>query len=104
MTRDALLPSHGRGVRMRFERIFAERGIAVVADNAVIRVEPGSLMCADGRRIGFDEALWVTAAGAAPWLAETGLPLDAGGLCRDRRVPALSRRCRGSLPPATSRR
>ena len=79
VTRDALLPSHGRGVRMRFERILAERGIAVVADNAVIRVEPGSLMCADGRRIGFDEALWVTAAGAAPWLADTGLPLTAAG-------------------------
>src|SRR6202023_606007 len=30
-------------------------------------------------RIEFDEALWVTEAGAAPWLAETALPLTPGG-------------------------
>ena len=29
--------------------------------------------------VAFDEALWVTEAAAAPWLAETGLALDAGG-------------------------
>jgi selenide,water dikinase len=79
VTRDRLLPSHNRRVRLIFERILAEHGIAVVADDGVIRVEPGSLVCADGRRIEFDEALWVTAAGAAPWLADTGLPLTAAG-------------------------
>jgi selenide, water dikinase len=79
VTRDALLPSHNRGVRDQFERIFAERGITVMTGSAVVRVEPGALVCADGRRIEFDEALWVTEAGAARWLAETGLPLTAGG-------------------------
>jgi selenide, water dikinase len=79
VTREALLPSHNRRVRHLFERIFAERGIDVLTGSAVIRVEAGALVCADGRRIGFDEALWVTEAGAAPWLARTGLPLTAGG-------------------------
>jgi selenide, water dikinase len=79
VTDDALLPTHNRRVRRRFERIFARRGIALVAGTAVIGVEPGTLVCADGGRIVFDEALWVTAAGAAPWLADTGLPLTAGG-------------------------
>ena len=79
VTREALLPSHNRGVRRMFERIFADRRIAVVAGDAVIRVEPGMLICADGRRVEFDEALWVTEAGAAPWLADTGLPLTDGG-------------------------
>jgi selenide, water dikinase len=79
VTRDALLPSHNRSVRHRFERIFAERRIAVAAGSAVTRVEPGRLVCADGSRIEFDEALWVTEAGAAPWLAETGLPLTGSG-------------------------
>jgi selenide, water dikinase len=79
VTREALLPSHNRGVRRRVARIFAERGIALAVGNAVLRVEPGVLVCADGRRIAFDEALWVTEAGAASWLAETGLPLTVGG-------------------------
>ena len=79
VTRDELLSSHNPRVRRQFARIFAERGIAVVAGNPVVRVEPGFLWCASGRRIGFDEALWVTEAGAAAWLAETGLPLVPGG-------------------------
>ena len=79
VTREALLPSHNPRVRHRFKRIFAERRIDVLTGSAVIRVEPGQLVCADGRQIAFDEALWVTEAGAAPWLAKTGLSLTAGG-------------------------
>jgi selenide, water dikinase len=79
VTRDGLLPSHNRRVRQRFERIFAERGICLVAGSPVIRVESGALICADGRCVEFDEALWVTEAGTAPWLAETGLPLTEAG-------------------------
>jgi selenide,water dikinase len=79
VTREALLPSHSRRVARHFARILAERGITLLTDSAVSRVELGELVCADGSRIEFDEALWVTEAGAAPWLAETGLPLDPGG-------------------------
>ena len=79
VTRDGLLPSHNRRVRGLFEQILAERRIAVLTDSEIVRVEPGSLICARGKPIAFDEALWVTEAGAAPWLAETGLPLTAGG-------------------------
>jgi selenide,water dikinase len=39
----------------------------------------GRLYLADGAMIGFDEALWVTEAAAAPWLAQTGLALDPAG-------------------------
>jgi len=79
VTRGALLPSHNRRVGRLFERILAERRIAVLIDNEIVRVEPGALIRDDGKRIAFDEALWVTEAGAAPWLAETGLPLTADG-------------------------
>ena len=79
VTRDRLLPSHNRRVRRLFEEIFAERSIALLTDREIVRVERGSLICADAKRIAFDEALWVTEAGAAAWLAETGLPLTAGG-------------------------
>ncbi len=79
VTRDQLLPSHNRRVRDFFERLFAERGVAVLAGSPVVRVEPGLLVCAHGRHVEFDEALWVTEAGAAAWLADTGLPLTPGG-------------------------
>jgi selenide,water dikinase len=79
VTRGALLPSHNGRVRRLFERIFAERRVAVLTDSEIVRVEPGSLICDDGRRIEFDEALWVTEAGAAAWLVETGLPLTPDG-------------------------
>jgi selenide, water dikinase len=79
LTRDAVLPSHNRRVGQMFERILAEHGIAVMTGSEIERVEPGVLVCADGRCIDFDEALWVTEAGAAPWLTETGLPLTADG-------------------------
>jgi len=79
VTREGLLPSHNKRVRQRFARLLAERGIRVVANNPIVRVEPGRLIAADGAEIGFDEALWVTEAAGAPWLAETGLPLDQRG-------------------------
>jgi len=79
VTREGLLPSHNGRVRRLFERILAERRITVLTDSEIVGVDPGSLVCANGRRIEFDEALWVTEAGSAPWLADTGLPLTPGG-------------------------
>ncbi len=78
VTREALLPSHNPRVRRHFARILAARGIRAVTGSPVLRVEPGRLILAAGE-IAFDEALWVTEAAAAPWLAETGLTLAEGG-------------------------
>src|SRR5437764_72410 len=79
VTREGLLPSHNDAVRRRFEIIFRERGMRAVANNPIVRVEPGRLIAQDGSVIEFDEALWVTEAAGAPWLANTGLPLDERG-------------------------
>ena len=79
ITREGLVPSHNARVRRLFERILAERRITVLTGSEVVRVEPGSLICANGRQTEFDEALWVTEAGAAPWLAETALLLAPEG-------------------------
>ncbi len=79
VSRDALLPSHNRRVRRLIEGILAARGIALLPHREIVRAEQGSLIDAAGAHIAFDEALWVTEAGAAPWLAETGLPLTAEG-------------------------
>ena len=51
----------------------------MLTDATVVSVEPGRLIAADGRTVAFDEALWVTDASGAPWLADTGLPLDERG-------------------------
>jgi selenide,water dikinase len=79
VTADTLLPTHNPRVAARLARILAARGIAVETKAPVARVEPGTLCCADGRRIAFDEALWVTEAAAAPWLTATGLLLSPDG-------------------------
>ena len=79
VTREGLLPSHNAATQRRFEIILGERGIRTITHNRVQRVEPGQLIAADGSRVLFDEALWVTEAAGAPWLAATGLPLDERG-------------------------
>jgi selenide,water dikinase len=79
VTREGLLPSHNRRVRDLFARILEQRGIRVLTDTPVASVEPGRLIMEDGGGVEFDEALWVTEASGAPWLADTGLPLDGRG-------------------------
>ena len=79
VTREGLLPSHNSGVRDLLARILEERGVRVLTDTPVAAVEPGRLIAANGGVVAFDEALWVTEASGAPWLADIGLPLDGRG-------------------------
>ncbi|MEJ0071655.1 MAG: selenide, water dikinase SelD [Pseudomonadota bacterium] len=75
----AILPGFNTKARTRFARVLAARGVTVHAGQRVARVEAGALHCASGRVLPLDEILWVTAAGAAPWLRDTGLALDDHG-------------------------
>lgn len=77
-TRD-VLSTHNAGVRRRFARVLRERGVQVHLGAEVVRVHGGALHCRDGQVVNVDETLWVTQAGGAPWLATTGLALDAHG-------------------------
>ena len=79
VTREGLLPSHNAAVRNHFAAICRARGIRVATEREIVRVEPGRLIAAEGGSIEFDEALWVTDAAAAPWLADTGLDLTEKG-------------------------
>lgn len=79
VTREEILRRHNGSVRNWFRNVLAMRGVAVIERDAVKSVDQGELFCASGRRIGFDELLWVTQAGAATWLADTGLALDPEG-------------------------
>ncbi len=75
----AVLPGHNPRARRAFERVLRERRVQVLAGDAVVEVSPGRLTSAQGTEYALDEILWVTAAGAAPWLAGSGLCLDAQG-------------------------
>jgi selenide, water dikinase len=74
-----ILPSHNPRTRRIFERVLRDRRVQVVSGTTVIEVAPGRLTTAQGTHYVLDEILWVTAAGAAPWLAEAGLQVDAQG-------------------------
>jgi selenide,water dikinase len=74
-----VLTTHNAGVRKRFTAVLAQRGVAVHLGTAVTQVSPGQLHCADGSVLNADEIMWVTQAGGAPWLHDTGLALDAKG-------------------------
>jgi len=76
---DDILPSHNPRTRRIFERVLRDRRVQVIAGSPVIEVAPGRIVTAQGTHVALDEILWVTAAGAAPWLANSGLRLDAQG-------------------------
>ena len=74
-----ILPTHNAGVRASFLRVLTERGVKVHVGAAVTQVAAGQLTTARGESFALDEIMWVTRAGGAAWLKDTGLALDAGG-------------------------
>jgi selenide, water dikinase len=71
-----ILPTHNAGVRRRFATVLAERGVVVHTYAEVRLVADGQLTTADGQTLVTDETVWVTQAGGAAWLRDTGLALD----------------------------
>ena len=74
-----ILPTHNPGVQQRFAAVLAERQVVVHCNAAVTQVMQGRLQTASGEVVDADEIVWVTRAGGAPWLEDTGLALDAEG-------------------------
>jgi selenide,water dikinase len=74
-----ILPTHNPSVRRAFERVLAERGVALHCSAEVNAVSAAHLRTAGGETVDADEIVWVTRAGGAPWLRDTGLALDADG-------------------------
>lgn len=79
VTRGKVLAGHNASARRRFMNVLKARRVTVVEHSAVESVRAGVALCADGRELVFDELIWVTEAGAASWLRETGLALDEDG-------------------------
>ena len=76
---ETILPSFGAGLRHRFEHLITTRGIHLHTGAAADKVAPGVITIDDGKTIELDEILWVTAAGAPPWLRQSGLDVDEDG-------------------------
>lgn len=80
LTNDAvILPTHNASVRRAFERVLGRRGVALHCNAEVNEVSAARLRTAGGETVDADEIVWVTRAGGARWLRETGLALDADG-------------------------
>lgn len=82
---EQVLPTHSRRVRRAFEKRLARRGVHLHAGSRVTRVDGDRLITDRGEQLAADEIVWVTQAGGAAWLRETGLELDERGfiLVRD---------------------
>jgi selenide, water dikinase len=74
-----ILPTHNARVRAKFDRVLAQRKVTVHRNAQVEQVFAGRLQTASGQTLDANEIIWVTRAGGAPWLKQTGLALDAEG-------------------------
>jgi selenide, water dikinase len=74
----SILPTHSEAVQRRFKEVLDQRGVAVHSNAGVTRVSQNQLHVGE-RRFDFDEVMWVTQAGGAAWLSNTGLALDTRG-------------------------
>ncbi|GBG76523.1 hypothetical protein CBR_g22271 [Chara braunii] len=81
-TGKALLPSYPKKMRSIFVRILGERGVELVQGSTVVEMGKGWMKGSDGVEYKFDECLWCTEGGAAPFLRETGLELDDQGFIK----------------------
>lgn len=74
-----LLPTLNAGVRSRVAASLARRNIATVTGFRVAKIDSTDLTSRDGRTLASDAILLATAARAASWLAQAGLPVAPDG-------------------------
>ena len=83
LTRDhEILTAHNPGVRARFVRVLAERGIDLRVDHAVVELTPVEVRSLGQSPIAADAVLWVTDAAAPVWAGAGGLAVDDDGFIR----------------------
>lgn len=77
-----ILPTHNTAVQQRFMRTLKDRGVTLHLNAAVQTVDDHGLTTQDGQFHSADEVVWVTRAGGARWLQDTGLELDDDGFIK----------------------
>ncbi len=80
----ALVPSFPASVRAKLEGLLRTRGASLVLGQKVVAVDAGTARLASGTELAHDLILWITTPSPQPWLAQTGLELDAHGFLRVR--------------------
>ncbi|HEY7805361.1 MAG TPA: selenide, water dikinase SelD, partial [Orrella sp.] len=78
----SILPTHNTAVQQRFTRTIKDRGVALHLNAAVQTVDDQGLTTVNGEHYTADEVIWVTRAGGARWLEDTGLALDDDGFIK----------------------
>jgi len=74
-----ILASHSSGVRRIFERVLAERGIAVHTRSKIVKLERGILFRASDEPFHAGHMVWATGASAPVWIAASGIQTDERG-------------------------
>lgn len=79
-----LVPERAPQVGKTLHRVLQSRGVQVYLNETVAEIAPGSddrkkICCESGLMLGCRSIFWVTQAGAAPWLKESGLATDDRG-------------------------
>jgi selenide,water dikinase len=77
-----IMPSFPSSVAKRFNAILDNRGVIVHRGVEATEAEDGTLILSNGDGLKVDETLFVTAANAAPWLAESGFDVDEHGFVK----------------------
>ncbi|MBL6616396.1 MAG: FAD-dependent oxidoreductase [Reyranella sp.] len=78
-TKDEILMGQAPAAQRRLRAILQRRGIRLLEQTPVRRLERGSVQLADGQWQEADAVFVVTEASAAAWFADTGLALDEKG-------------------------
>lgn len=76
---DEVLPGYPASARRVVERRLRDYTIGLRCGARVARVGEGRLEFEDGGDASFDTLIWCTGAAAAPWVAQSGLPVDERG-------------------------
>lgn len=79
---EEILSTHNRRVRTKYRRVLDERGVNVYTGRRVVAVEPELLKCDNDFELSLDHIFWMTWAGAAGWVAKSGLDADEEGFIR----------------------
>jgi len=79
---DEVLPAFNPTTRAKMARILKDTGVRLHLGRPAVAVEDGGVRLADGSLVLLDEILWVTAAGAQPWLKGSGLEVDDAGFVK----------------------
>ncbi len=77
-----ILPTHSNGVRASFMKVLQARGVKVHLNAEVTHIADKVLRTQSGETLAADEIMWVTRAGGAAWLKNTGLELDTQGFIK----------------------